>query len=88
MSFVALELAAPVQAFGTALGIGLLIGMERERRPEASAGLRTFALVAMLGCLFALLGEKTGGPWRLVAGVLVISGSRVAANSSARQEVQ
>jgi hypothetical protein len=59
MSFVVLELAAPVEAFATALGIGLLIGMERERRPDASAGLRTFALVAMLGCLFALLGEKT-----------------------------
>ncbi len=88
MSFVALELAAPVQAFGTALGIGLLIGMERERRPEASAGLRTFALVAMLGCLFALLGEKTGGPWLLVAGVLVISGSMVASNFSAQQEEQ
>ena len=86
MSFVAPELAAPVQAFGTALGIGLLIGMERERRPEASAGLRTFALVAMLGCLFALLGEKTGGPWLLVAGVLVISGSMIASNFSAQQE--
>ena len=73
MSFVVPELAAPVEAFATALGIGLLIGMERERRPDASAGLRTFALVAMLGCLFALLGEKTGGPWLLVAGLLVIS---------------
>ena len=36
MSFVVPELAAPVEAFATALGIGLLIGMERERRPEAS----------------------------------------------------
>ena len=56
MSFVVPELAVPVEAFSTALGIGLLIGMERERRPDAAAGLRTFALVAMLGCLFALLG--------------------------------
>jgi uncharacterized membrane protein (DUF4010 family) len=88
MSFVAPELAVPVEAFSTALGIGLLIGMERERRPEASAGLRTFALVAMLGCLFALLGEKTGGPWLLVAGLVVISGSMVASNFSAQQEEQ
>ncbi|NTV71889.1 MAG: MgtC/SapB family protein [Azonexaceae bacterium] len=88
MSFVVPELAAPVEAFGTALGIGLLIGMERERRPDASAGLRTFALVAMLGCLFALLGEKTGGPWVLVAGLLVISGSMIASNFSAQQEEQ
>jgi len=88
MSFVVPELAAPVEAFATTLGIGLLIGMERERRPESSAGLRTFALVAMLGCLCALLGEKTGGPWLLVAGLVVISGSMIASNFSAQQEEQ
>ncbi|RIX46156.1 MAG: MgtC/SapB family protein [Rhodocyclales bacterium GT-UBC] len=88
MSFVAPELAAPVEAFATALGIGLLVGMERERRPDSAAGLRTFALVAMLGCLFALLGEKTGGPWLLVCGLLVISGSMIASNFSAQQEEQ
>ena len=57
MSFVAPELAAPVQAFATALGIGLLVGMERERRPDSAAGLRTFALVAMLGGLFLGFAE-------------------------------
>jgi len=88
MTFVVPELAAPVEAFATALGIGLLIGMERERRPDAAAGLRTFALVAMLGCLFALLGEKSGGPWLLVAGLVVISGSMIASNFSAQQEEQ
>jgi len=86
MSFVVPELAGPVEAFSTALGIGLLVGLERERRPDSAAGLRTFALVAMLGCLFALLGEKTGGPWMLVAGLLVISAAMVAANFSASQE--
>ena len=88
MTFVVPELAAPVEAFATALGIGLLIGMERERRPDAAAGLRTFALVAMLGCLFALLGEKTGGPWVLAAGLIVISGAMIASNFSAQQEEQ
>ncbi|MCB4361680.1 MgtC/SapB family protein [Quatrionicoccus australiensis] len=88
MSFVVPELAAPVEAFATALGIGLLVGLERERRPDSAAGLRTFALVAMLGCLFALLGEKSGGPWLLVAGLLVISGSMIASNFSAQQEEQ
>lgn len=88
MSFVVPELAAPVEAFATALGIGLLVGLERERRPDSAAGLRTFALVAMLGCLFALLGEKSGGPWLLVAGLLVISGSMIASNFSTQQEEQ
>jgi uncharacterized membrane protein (DUF4010 family) len=86
MNFVVPELAAPLEAFSTALGIGLLIGMERERRPDSAAGLRTFALVAMLGCLFALLTEKTGGPWILVAGLLVIAAAMVASNFSAQQE--
>ncbi len=88
MSFVAPELAAPVEAFATALGIGLLVGMERERRPDSAAGLRTFALVAMLGCLFALLSEKTGGPWVLIAGLVVIAGAMVASNFSAQHEEQ
>jgi len=44
-----------------ALGIGLLIGLERERRKGAgrtreAAGVRTFALVALLGGLAAELG--------------------------------
>jgi len=88
MSFVAPELAAPVEAFATALGIGLLVGMERERRPDSAAGLRTFALVAMLGCLFALLSEKTGGPWVLIAGLVVIAGAMVASNFSSQHEEQ
>ena len=88
MSYVAPELAAPVQAFATALGIGLLIGMERERRVDSAAGLRTYALVCMLGCLFALLTDKTGGPWALIAGLVVVALAMVASNFSSRQEEQ
>ncbi len=88
MSFVVPELAAPVEAFATALGIGLLIGMERERRPDSAAGLRTFSLVAMLGCLFAMLGEKSGGPWLLAVGLVVVAVSMVASNFSSQQEEQ
>jgi len=88
MSFVVPELAAPVEAFATTLGIGLLIGMERERRPDSAAGLRTFSLVAMLGCLFAMLGEKSGAPWLLAVGLVVIAASMVASNFSSQQEEQ
>ena len=88
MSFVVPELAAPLEAFSTALGIGLLVGMERERRPDSAAGLRTFALVSMLGCLFALLTEKTGGPWILAVGLFVVAGAMVASNFSTRQGEQ
>lgn len=88
MTFLVPELAGPVQAFATALGIGLLIGLERERRPDAAAGLRTFALVSMLGCLFALLSEASGGPWLLVVGLVVIAAAMVASNFSTVQEEQ
>ena len=88
MSFVAPELAAPVEAFATALGIGLLIGMERERRPDSAAGLRTFSLVSMLGCLFALLGEVSGSPWLLAVGLVVLAAAMVASNFSTQQEEQ
>jgi len=63
---------ANVQAFAVSLGIGLLIGLERERKPDAKAGLRTFALTAMLGCLAAMLGEKSGG-WLLAVGLLMMA---------------
>lgn len=47
-------------AFLTSLAIGLLVGVERERNPTAKAGLRTFALVALLGTLAAFLSDRTG----------------------------
>lgn len=45
-----------------ALGIGLLIGAERERRKgsgptRSAAGIRTFSVVALLGAVAALLGD-------------------------------
>ncbi len=59
--------------FLTSLAIGLLIGMERERNPSAKAGLRTFALVSMLGTLVALIAEKIDSPWLLVVGLLSVA---------------
>ncbi|HEX4942708.1 MAG TPA: MgtC/SapB family protein, partial [Usitatibacteraceae bacterium] len=56
-------------SFLTSLAVGLLIGLERERHKDAKAGVRTFALIAMLGTICAMLGEKTGSPWILVAGL-------------------
>lgn len=65
--------------FLTSLAIGLLIGLERERNPSAKAGLRTFALVAVFGTLSALLSTKLGSPWLLIAGLLAVAGTIIAA---------
>lgn len=67
-----------LQAFATSLGIGLLIGLERERQPNIKAGLRTFALVGLLGCLTALLAQTTGNSWILAAGLVSIAAMMIA----------
>ena len=66
-------------AYLTSLAIGLLIGLERERHKEAKAGVRTFALIAMLGTLCAMLGEQSASPWLVVAGLLASTGGILAA---------
>ena len=86
MNFLVPELAGPVESFATALSIGLLIGMERERRPEPAAGLRTFALVALLGCLFAMLGEHLETHWLFAAGLLAVTAAMISSNFSAVQK--
>ena len=65
--------------FAISLAIGLLIGLERERRPEAKAGLRTFALTALFGTSAALISERTGSPWFLVGGLLIVGLMTIAA---------
>ncbi|SFK70736.1 Uncharacterized membrane protein, DUF4010 family [Nitrosomonas aestuarii] len=65
--------------FATSLAIGLLIGLERERSPNARAGLRTFALVALFGTLAAMLSDKTNAPWFLVGGLLIVGLMTIAA---------
>jgi len=52
--------------FGSALGLGALIGLERERTRgggESFAGVRTFSLVALFGALAVYASELSGLPW-------------------------
>ncbi len=70
---------APLPAFLTSLALGLLIGLERERNPASKAGLRTFALVALMGTLASLIAEKTGSPWMLAAGLALVGLMMIAA---------
>lgn len=67
------------QAFLLSLGLGLLMGLERERRSTARAGLRTFGLTALLGCVMALLSAKTGSPWIIAAGLLAVAATIITA---------
>lgn len=62
-----------------AIALGLLMGLERERDPNARAGLRTFALTALFGVLAAQLADKTGATWLIVSGLLITGGMIIAA---------
>jgi uncharacterized membrane protein (DUF4010 family) len=73
-------------SFATSLAIGLLIGLERERSPDAKAGLRTFALVALFGTLAAMLSEKAAAPWMLLGGLLIVGLMTIAAYFRAQDD--
>ncbi len=45
------------EVLGTSLGIGLLIGLDRERKHD-SRGLRTFALISLFGALTAVAAQR------------------------------
>lgn len=65
--------------FATALAIGLLIGLERERNPTAKAGLRTFTLVALSGAAAAGLAEAFGAPSIIAVGLGAVAFTMIAA---------
>lgn len=64
--------------FATALLIGALVGIERERHKQRHenheiAGLRTFMLLALLGALSGWIGLALRTPWVLPAGLLGVT---------------
>ncbi len=64
--------------FATALLIGALIGIEREKRKiedgdSATAGLRTFILFAQVGAMAGWLSQVTNMPWLLVSGLVAVA---------------
>lgn len=68
-----------IEAFAVSLTLGLLIGLERGRKPEPKAGLRTFGLVSMFGCLSALIAEMTGNGWIVAVGLLAVAAMMITA---------
>ena len=64
---------------GIALGIGLLVGAQRERVDKVPGGIRTFALTALLGSFSALLAD-TFGQWLLAAAFVSLAGLIMVAN--------
>lgn len=71
--------AAQMEAFLIAIGIGLLIGLERERVASARAGVRTFGLVALLGAIAGMLGEHFDSVAPFALGMAIIGAMIIAA---------
>jgi uncharacterized membrane protein (DUF4010 family) len=66
---------------GVALGLGLLVGLQRESAASPLAGLRTFPLVTLLGATCALLSAGTSG-WLLAAGLVGIAAATAMGNAA------
>lgn len=54
---------------GLSLGLGLLVGLQREYASSKTAGIRTFPLITLSGTICGLLAKELG-VWILVAGFL------------------
>jgi uncharacterized membrane protein (DUF4010 family) len=61
-----------LEALAIALGLGLLVGLQREWTVAPIAGIRTFPLITLLGSFSAILAEEFGG-WVLGAGLLSVA---------------
>ncbi|OYW31720.1 MAG: hypothetical protein B7Z47_00185 [Chthoniobacter sp. 12-60-6] len=59
-------------SLGTATGLGLLVGLQREWVQNRVAGIRTFALLTLFGSLTGLLGNVYGS-WVIAAGLLTFA---------------
>jgi uncharacterized membrane protein (DUF4010 family) len=74
-----LPLEETLTGLAVALGIGLLIGTERERNKgqganRAIAGVRTFALTSLAGAIALSIGEVALGILGVIVGLLVVVG--------------
>lgn len=72
-----LALSDVLITLASALGCGLLIGLERERskqreNKQSFAGLRSFAICALLGAICFLFGVSIGIVGALIIGGIVI----------------
>lgn len=67
-----MEFADSFLRLGIALGLGLLVGLQRERSGSPLAGFRTFPLVTLCGVISGFLAQSFGG-WIIAGGLLALS---------------
>lgn len=67
------------QLLGISLGLGLLVGLQRQYDQSELAGIRTFPLITLFGTITGLLAREFGG-WVVAAGFLSVAALTVAGN--------
>ncbi|MFD2245896.1 MgtC/SapB family protein [Pontibacter ruber] len=67
------------QTLAISLGLGLLVGLQRQRDNTRVAGIRTFPLITLFGTLSGMLAQEYGG-WVVAAGLISLAGIMVVAN--------
>ncbi len=72
-------------ALGISLGLGLLVGIQRQRSGSRFGGIRTFPLIALLGTISGLLVDKVGG-WAVGFGMAVVAGATAVSNFISAKE--
>jgi uncharacterized membrane protein (DUF4010 family) len=60
-------------SLSVALGLGLIVGFQRERAEESLAGFRTFPLITLAGALAGHLGIWLGAGWIVSASLLALT---------------
>lgn len=61
---------------GIALGLGVLVGLQRERVESRLAGIRTFPLITIFGTICGLIAQVFSG-WVIAAGLLALAATIV-----------
>ncbi len=75
------ELLTVALDFATAILLGALVGIEREKRKSEEedthhiAGLRTFILLALFGAAAGFLSRSLSAPWIFAVSLLIVGAS-------------
>ena len=74
-----MDLSSPFTQVAIALGLGLLVGLQREHAASRLAGIRTFPLITVFGVISGMLSQSFGG-WVLAAALLSLAGLIILGN--------
>jgi uncharacterized membrane protein (DUF4010 family) len=76
-----------LEQFAVSLGLGMLLGLQRERTERSIGGIRTFPFIALFGTVCARIGQITG-TWIIAAGLISLAALVVTANLAGKRRAE